>query len=213
MIRASDVRLANAAATPVDEDEILNILTVADLKREARRTDSSEDARFEDAIKEAYFRLDGPSGWLNRAILEQKWVGVVDRFDDKIELPIPPLMSVDQIRHLDSDGTWQTVAPATYGYSTYGLVGYVYKKQGQHWPFASAEPGSIEISFTAGYPDGEAVLENMRGIRKALKLLAGHYFHNPLPTFAEPRTLEVPRKVQYALDFVIAQLRIMNDHS
>lgn len=213
MIRASDVRLANAAATPVDEDEILNILTVADLKREARRTDGSEDERFEDAIKEAYFRLDGPSGWLNRAILEQKWVGVVDRFDDKIELPIPPLMSVDQIRHLDSDGVWQTVAPATYGYSTYGLVGYVYKKAGQSWPYAASEPGAVEISFTAGYPDGDTVLENMRGIRKALKLLAGHYFHNPLPTFAEPRTLEVPRKVQYALDFVIAQLRIMNDHS
>lgn len=213
MIRASEIRLANIAETPVDEDEILNILTVADLKREARRTDASEDAKFEDSIKEAYFRLDGPSGWLNRAILEQKWVGVIDRFDDKIELPIPPLMSVDEIRYLDGDGAWQTVSADVYGVSTFGLVGFVYKKAGQAWPSVGAEPGAVEISFTAGYPDGATVLENMRGVRKALKLLAGHYFHNPLPTFSEPRTLEVPRTVQYALEFVIAQLRIVNDHS
>lgn len=213
MIRASEVRLANAPLTPVDEGEILNILTVADLKREVRRTDSSEDAKFKDAIEEAYFRLDGPTGWLNRAILEQQWVGVVDRFADKIELPIPPLTSVDQIRYLDSDGAWQTLSADAYGASTFGLVGYVYKKVGESWPYTKREPGAVEITFTAGYADGEEVLENMRGIRKALKLLGGHYFHTPLPTFSEPRVLEVPRKVQYALDFVIGQLRIVNDHS
>jgi hypothetical protein len=213
MIRASDVRLAQAPATAVDEDEILNILSVADLKREVRRMDASEDAKFEDAIKEAYYRLDGPLGWLNRAILEQQWVGVVDRFDDAIELPLPPLVSVDLIRYRDVDGAWQTLSSDAYGFSTFGLMGVVHCKSGASLPAVTKEPGGVEITFTCGYEDGAAVLENMRGIRRALKLLGGHYFHTPLPTFSEPRTLEVPRKVQYALDFVIQQLRIVNDHS
>lgn len=213
MIRASAMLLESAPTTAVDEEEILEILSVADLKREVRRTDSSEDAKFTDAIEEAYYRLDGPSGWLNRAILEQQWTGVVDGFDDKIEIPLPPLQTVDQIRYRDDDGSWQTLATSVYGVETKGLVGFVYRKSGQSWPDTDENPGAVEITFTAGYTDGDAVLASMRGIRKALKLLAGHYFHNPLPTFSEPRTLEVPREVQFALKFVIGQLQIKNDHS
>lgn len=213
MIRASEIRLAQTAATPVDEDEILNILSVADLKGEVRRTDASEDAKFLDAIKDAYYRVDGPFGWLNRAILEQEWVGVIDAFDDRIELPLPPLVTVDQVRYRDTAGAWQVLSTSVYGVSLYGVCGMIYRKDGQSWPDVDANPDAVEIAFTCGYADGAAVLANMRGVRKLLKLLAGHYFHTPLPTFSEPRTLEVPRKVKFALDFVVQQLRIVNDHS
>lgn len=213
MISASEMRLASTPSTPVDEDEIVNILSVADLKREVRRVDTSEDAKFLDAIEEAYYRLDGPNGWLNRAILSQTWVGVVDKFDDKIEIPLPPLSSVGQVRYRDVDGNWTVLATTVYGTVTKGLFGYIYRKDGQSWPDTDEDPDPVEITFTAGFADGAAVLAGMRGIRKGMKLLAGHYFHNPLPTFAEPRTLEVPREVQFGLQFVIGQLRIFNDHS
>lgn len=213
MIRASEIRLANTPETAVTEAEILNILSVADLKREVRRTDASEDTKFQDAIEEAYYRLDGPLGWLNRSILAQQWVGVVDLFDDKIEIPLPPTKQVDQIRYRDENGTWQVLSTDVYGESLYGLVGFIYRKKDQTWPDIHTDPGSVEITFTAGYEDGATVLANMRGIRKALKLLAGHYFHNPLPTFAEPRTIEVPREVMWGLKNAIGQYQIVNDHS
>lgn len=213
MIKASDVRLASAPTTGVTESEILNILSVADLKREARRTDSAEDARFQDAIEEAYYRLDGPAGWLNRAILAQQWTGVIDAFDDEIELPIPPLSSVDQIRYRDENGTWQVLSTTVYGVTTYGLFGKVYLKDGQSWPDVDSDPDPVEIKFTAGYADGADVLANMRGVRKGLKLLAGHYFHYPNPVFTEPRTIEVPRAVMFGLEHALGQYRIWNDHS
>jgi len=213
MIRASEMRLAQTAATPADKAEILNILSVAELKREVRRTDASEDDKFEDAIYDAYYRLDGPLGWLNRAILEQQWVGVIDGFDDVIEIPLPPLVTVDQIRYRDTSGAWQVLSTDTYTVSTYGLVGSVQKVDRNGWPEVDKNADPVEIAFTCGFGSGADVVANFQGFRRALKLLAGHYFHTPLPTFSEPRVLEVPRKVQYALDFAIRQLGIVNDHS
>ena len=215
MIKASEVRLSSPAATAPDAAEILNILSLADFKGEfrIRNNVTAENTRATDAIKEAYFHLDGPTGWLNRAILSQEWVGFVDAFDNQIEMPIPPLQSVDQIRYRDSAGTWNVLATSVYGVDTSGLFGIVYLKDGQSWPDVGSDPGGVEITFTAGYGDGADVLEQAYNIRKAMKLLSGHFFHNPTPTFVEPRLVEVPRKIQYGLEKVVNQFRIVNDHS
>ena len=214
MICASAVRLAQTASTPVTEAEILNILSVADFKTEHRIRHSVEDTKIEEAIKEAYYRLDGPKGWLNRAVLTQIWVGVIDGFDDYIEVPLPTLASVDQIRYRDADGDWNVLATTVYGVESYGLFARIYLKDSQTWPTVlTTEPGSVEITFTAGWGDGAAVLSAAYGMRKALKLLAGHYYFNPTPTFVEPRLVEVPRKVQYQLENVIGQFRIRSDPS
>jgi uncharacterized phiE125 gp8 family phage protein len=213
MIAAKDIRLARTAVTAPDEAQILAILSVADFKAEHRIRHSVEDARIQDCIKEAYYRLDGPAGALNRAILTQSWKGVVDRFDDYIELPLPVLQSVTQIRYRDTDGTWQVLSTSYYGVDLYGLFGTIYRKKDQAWPAVYEEPGSVEISFTAGWGTGANVLAAANGIRKALKLLAGHFYLNPSPTFVEPRLVEVPRKIWYGLDYVLGQYRINNDVS
>lgn len=215
MITASKIRLKSTPETAADEGEILNILPLADFKGEFRigHNIAAENTRMTNAIKDAYFRLDGPTGWLNRAILTQQWKGFTDAFDDQIEIPLPPLQTVDQIRYRDTDGSWQTLSNDVYGVDMSGLFGRVFLKKDQSWPDVYEDPGSIEITFTAGWGDGAAVLSNARMIRKAMMLLAGHYYHNPTPTFVEPRLVEVPRKVQYGLEHVVGQLRIVNDHS
>lgn len=216
MISASEMRLNNEAATPITAGEILNIVSVADLKRQSRRLDSSEDTRFQESIEDAYYYLDGPNGYLNRAILSQQWVGFLDEFDDCIEVPLPPLVTVDLVRYRDTAGTWQTLATSVYGVRTAGLFGEIYLKADQSWPGLHDDPGSVEITFTAGMTDGAAVIaagSKLRGVRKAMLLLAGHYFHNPLPTYPEPRLVEVPRTVQWGLTNVLGRIRIVNDHS
>jgi len=201
MISATQMRLKTAPETAPSDTEILEILSVADLKAESRRIDSSEDARFQDAIEAAYIYLDGPNGYLNRAILSQQWIGYLDEFDTQIELPIPPLSSVDLFEYRDTDGNWQTLATTVYAVDVNDLFGMVYLKKDQSWPHLYDERGSIRITFTAGMTDGAAVIAEgsiLRNVRKALKLLAGHFFYNPTPTFVEPRLVEVPRKVQYS---------------
>lgn len=213
MIAAKDIRLARTAVTAPDATEILSILSVADFKAEHRIRHSVEDARIQDCIKEAYYRLDGPTGHLNRAILTQSWKGVIDRFDDYIEVPLPVLQSVTQIRYRDIDGTWTVLSTSYYGVDLYGLFGTIYRKKDQTWPEIYEDPGSVEISFTSGWGTGANVLAAAYGIRKAMKLLAGHFYLNPSPTFVEPRLVEVPRKIWYGLDYVLGQYRINNDVS
>lgn len=215
MIKASQVRLNSTAETPADEAEILNILPLATFKAEfrIRHNIADENTRMTNAIKEAYYRLDGPTGWLNRAILEQQWKGFVDDFDDEIEVPLPPIQQVDTVRYRDEDGDWQTLSTDVYGVDTSGLFARIYLKKDQSWPDVYADPASVEITFTAGWGDGATVLTSAYMVSKAMKLLAGHYYHNPTPTFVEPRLVEVPRKIQYGLENILGQIRIVNDHS
>lgn len=213
MSKASEMRLAATAATAPVEAQILAILSVSDFKAEHRISHSAEDDKIEECIKEAYYRLDGPSGNLNRAILTQTWVGVLDQFENWIEIPLPVLASVTSVRYRDVNGDWQTLSTSVYGVDTYGLFGCIYLKPEQAWPTVYSERGSVEITFVAGWGDGADVLSAAYGIRKALKLLAGHFYHNPTPTFVEPRLVEVPRKIWFGLEYVLAPYRIVNDHS
>lgn len=212
MIHASEIRVASEAATAVVQSEILAILSVQAFKDEHRITHSVEDDRIEEAIKEAYAWLDGPRGYMNRAILTQTWKGVIDDFDDVIEIPTPPLQSVDSIRYRDEDGNWQTLATTIYGVDSYGLFGRVFLKKDQEWPDVYEDPGSVEITWTAGYGTGAEVVTKRPAYRKALKLLGGHYYFNPTPTFVEPRLVEVPRKIQFGLEHVLSRELIRNDH-
>lgn len=213
MITATEMRLASAPSTAVVATEIMKILPLEEFKEEHRVLSRAEDGRITNAIKEAYFRLDGPDGWLRRAILTQTWVGVLDRFDTEIEIPMPPLQAVTGIRYMDEDGAWQTLATSVYGVDTYGLFGRVYLKKDQSFPDIYTDPGSVEITFRCGWGDADDVLSAAIGIRKAMKLLGGHYYYNPTPTFVEPRLVEVPRAVQFGLQHTIGQYRVVSDMS
>jgi uncharacterized phiE125 gp8 family phage protein len=213
VIAAKDVRLEQTPTSAPTASEILAILSVADFKLEHRIRHNAEDTRIEDCIKEAYYRLDGPKGHLNRAILSQTWKGVIDQWDEYVELPLPVLQSISQIRYRAIDGTWTVLATSYYAVEAYGLFGGFYRKKDQVWPELYDERGSIEITFVAGWGTGANVLTKAYGIRKALKLLAGHFYLNPSPTFVEPRLVEVPRKIWYGLDYVLGQYRVMNDPS
>lgn len=212
MSKASDFKLKQVADSPATASEILNILSVADFKAEHRIEHSAEDDKIEDCIKEAYYRLDG-RGLLNRAILTQTWTGYLDEFENSMELPLPVLQSVSSVRYRDSDGDWQTLATTIYGVIATEFFGRIYLKLDQVWPTLYEEPNSVEITFVCGWGTGSDVLTKAYNIRKILKLLGGHFYFNPTPTFVELRLVEVPRKVWYGLEYLLGQYRIPNDPS
>ncbi len=208
-MNASELLLPAVAQTAPTKAEILVLLTADALKATRRVKHSQEDALYEDAIVEAFDFFDA-KGWLNRAILTQTWKAYPTKWDTVIELPFPPLQSVTSITYTDTDGATQTLATSVYGVSTNGLFGTVYLKDGQSWPDLHADPDPICITFECGYGAGAAV---PAGIRKAIKLLATHYFENPSQTYAEPRLVEVPRKIMYGIEAAAGKFRILNDQS
>lgn len=208
-MKASELLVPAVAKTAPTTNEILALLSVDSLKAARRVKHSQEDTLYSDAIVESFDYFDA-KGWLNRAILTQTWKVYPEKWDTVIELPFPPLQSVTSITYTDTDGATQTLATSVYGVSTNGLFGTVYLKDGQSWPDLHADPDPICITFVCGYGAAASV---PAGIRKAIKLLAVHYFENQSQTFAEPRLVEVPRKIMYGIEAAAGKFRILNDQA
>lgn len=88
----------------------------------------------------------------NRALVSQAWRLDLEAFPAaEMDLPMPPLQSVQSITYLDVDGVRQTLAPADYVAFTTGLVGLVMPAYGKSWPDCRRFRGSVQVDFTAGY--------------------------------------------------------------
>ena len=79
---------------------------------------------------------------------------------DGFELPQAPLVSVESITYLDSDGVQQTLAAETYAVHTWREPGIVVRAYGETWPVVRSDADAIRVNYTAGYvygsPNGEA---------------------------------------------------------
>lgn len=208
-----EIILSTAAETAPTEDEIVELVSIAEMKAELSIRHSLLDDRIEAAIFDAYSWLDGPNGWLNRAILTQTWKAFAPRFDCTIELPIPPLQSITSVRHRDTDGNWQATSATLWGSNLAGTYGSVFLKSQQDWPSVYPEMNPVEIVFVAGYGDAAAVKSKARGITRAIKLLAAHWYENPSATFSDVRLIEVPRTLELGLKAAAGKYRLWLDHS
>ena len=88
-------RLAPAPVAPVD---------LARAKAHLNVFHDDDDAVISALIDAATAHLDGPDGWLGRALEEQVWKLAADGFPDgALALPVVPVVSVDSIT-VDGDG-------------------------------------------------------------------------------------------------------------
>lgn len=96
--------------------------------------------------------FDGRDGVLGRAIVQQTWELRLDRFPPCIEIPLPPLISLDAIVYIDQSGAEITVDPADYEVVTEGFKkALVAPAYGKCWPSPRDTPQAVRITFTAGY--------------------------------------------------------------
>lgn len=83
-----------------------------------------------------------------------------------IEIPYPPLVSVESITYVDTDGTVTVLPTADYDVHTWREPGIVVEEWSSTWPSFRGEPDAIRVNFTAGYsvgspPDEAAYQENI----------------------------------------------------
>lgn len=90
-----------------------------------------------------------------------------------IEIPRPPLQSVDSITYIDTDGVEQTFGTfegspeeaVEYGVelSDAPEFGRIYLRSGYSWPSALCQPSAVRIRFTCGFGDScEDIPENIK---------------------------------------------------
>lgn len=154
-------------------------VTLAEAKANLLYAATDQDLFIQSLIMAATAHIEGRSGVLGRSLVTQTWETRLDRFPGRyggrIELPMPPLQSVDWINYVDEAGIVQTVQPADYQVDAQHLIGRVRPAYGQSWPVARCEEGAVRIQFKAGYGSPAAVPEPLK---QAIKLLVGHWWLN-----------------------------------
>lgn len=111
-----------------------------------------------------------------RAFINQSITLKLDKFVNKIKLPMAPLVSVTSIKYLDTAGVQQTLDNSVYDVDTISEPGQINLAYNQSWPTTRLVHHAVEIIFVAGYgATASAVPED---IKSAIKLLLGHFYEN-----------------------------------
>lgn len=117
-----------------------------------------------------------------------------------IELPRAPLMSVEQIQYIDTNGTLTTLDESQYIVDTLCRPGRVWPKRYQYWPITDPmSPNAVQITFKAGYSDAELIPFRAN---QAVRFLVAHWNENRFPI--DVAKMEIPK----GLNSMIRSLKI-----
>lgn len=132
------------------------LITVEDVERQIRFSLANQSEHIVQLIQAV--RENGET-ITNRALKPSQRVLTLNEFPGGrglIEIPNPPLRSIESIVYLDSDGVEQTLDPALYKIFYKNNVkpeqpSYVAPIYGTSWPTALYDVDSITINYTCGY--------------------------------------------------------------
>lgn len=94
--------------------------------------------------------IDGPTGWLGRALGEQALELTSNNWlwcDGYLQLPYRPLVDIVSVKYLDQDDVEQTVPDTEYVKTDFGI----WFRPSFSQPYLSAQPDPIRIQYEAGY--------------------------------------------------------------
>ena len=145
------IRYCRELAPPLVEP-----VTVSEAKLWARveDDDTSQDSMIQMLVKSARERAEELTG---RCFAGRSFELVMDAFpsdDEPIEIPYPPLVSVDTITYRDGDGADQVLSggsPEDFLVDVRSFPGRLMPIYNSAWPATQGSIGSVRIAFTAGY--------------------------------------------------------------
>lgn len=148
------------------------------LRIEADFTD--DDEQIERLIKAAREHVED---YTDRAFVEQrlqmKWAG----FPAALTLRRPPVIAIEAVAYIDSNGVEQLVDPAGYTVNLDARQPMIVPSYGQYWPGGRVQPGAVTVTYLAGYVSSgsptDAVLVPEQAKQAALLHLEAHYDRDP----------------------------------
>jgi hypothetical protein len=114
--------------------------------------------------------IDGPTGWLGRALGPQtlEWASPCWPCD-WFTLPCRPIIDIDSVTYLDADGAEQTVDEGDWTRSGNQIV----FRSGWTRPALACDPRAVRIQYQAGY-DGDTTGAVPERARQAIMLTVQH---------------------------------------
>lgn len=126
----------------------------------------------------------------------------LDSFPDEniIELPFPPLQSVDYIKYIDGDGALQTLtgSPSLWIEDAASRPARIQTLDGGSWPATKTQIAAVRIGFTCGYApsvgsptDYGANVPNL--VKQWMQLRIATFYDNRGSLFSGTRLEQPPR--------------------
>lgn len=158
----------------------LPFVTVADVKGAVREDWGDDDGYIAALIGAATRHMDGPDGWLGRALGVQTLRLTLSGFccDWPLRLPYPPIIDIVAIRYFDADDVEQTVTGDAYLFAEDRL----WLASGARWPAVNcSRPMPVSIEYRAGFSklDGTDLVNDVPDpIRIAIIMHVAHLYRN-----------------------------------
>lgn len=105
----------------------------------------------EEYIEAALGKIESASG---RKLFKRTLRLTLDAFSTAITLPASPVIEVTAVQYVDHDGMLQTLDPTDYVLIDRLETPLLFPAYGKAWPAVRTSPGSVSITFNAGYGEG-----------------------------------------------------------
>lgn len=132
-----------------------------------------KDTEIKELIKEASELIEKEA---SIAFYTQTFRYKLDKFNDVIKIPRPPLQSISSIQYIDDDGAAQTVLTSVYDVDVDSYPGEVRLAYSQSWPSHRKVDKAITINFVAGYA---SVADVPKVLKRAVKMQLVQMFDYP----------------------------------
>jgi uncharacterized phiE125 gp8 family phage protein len=180
---------------PVSLDEAKKHLRVAIYDADGAMLPGDDDALIDAYIEAAVSHLDGWTGILSRALVEQTWRMDFDRFCTELKLPLGPVIEIVSITWRNDEGQIATIDSDEYLLRTdAGGNAHVRFRSAYSFPTGLYESDPVSVTFKAGYPTTPAVDADPEAdppveaapavstvpsaIKVAILLMVGHWYEN-----------------------------------
>lgn len=155
-------------------------VTLIEAKQHLRVTDDADNAYITNLIVAARQAVESGESWsLERSLINTTWRLTLDGFSARvsvIELPRPPVSSITSILYDDSANVEQTLLASRYKLIADAEPARVMPVYNDEWPDAIDYPGSVRITYVAGY--GATAASVPQAVKQAILLLVGDMFEN-----------------------------------
>lgn len=170
------VRTAAPTVMPVTVDEAKMHLRIAERDGAGAVLPHEDDALVQSLIATATDHLDGWSGILGRALINQTWRQDFAGFGKCLRLPLAPVAAdgVQSVKYFDGDNIERSLVPAAYRLFVDAAGPYVAATVGQSWPSTVSRPDAVSVTFIAG----SAARDVPAAIKVAILLHVGHLYEN-----------------------------------
>ncbi len=142
----------------------------------------------------------------------QTWEMTLDRFPacrwEPVRLWKRPVVSVESIDYIDSDGNPQTWSPSEYQTALTSDPPRIVPVHGGNWPTVRCQPEAVTIRFKAGYSNSP--VETPSRLVAAMLLLIGHLYSNreAVVVIQGVVSVELPIGLEALIDSVVGRARV-----